>query len=430
MPWLGVDMAFTYNINNKIDDTKSRNALLVCHSMTEIIELFITTFLVAYIYSFDTNPFAYIKNVGIYYLFKFFVQSFTTIIGSKVVDTTNRIWTYRFAIMLRAVFVVIIIFAGSSLSKILPLAGILVGIVDGCYYAAYNIIKQEMVSRKNYNRFSLLYFISVKAIGVVFPLIFGTLIDASSYSMVAILVFFIALVQIIISVFIASQKPEDSEFSIKSYNKKLVANPEVLRRIRLIYMISCVYAVSSILSVLTQVMIMLEFKTNFSMGWLTSVCAAVSIVMIFVVGKLTKPTKRSWLFIVSSIIIVASVTALAIITNQATIIIFNIAYVISGYNYRYVFDVYRNQTLKEAGLYSEIGEHQALIEFLLCMSRSIAFIILIAVSLFRIDIILKVFMVANSLFAALLLVLCMRYENKYAIVTQSSQSQEQNTLEK
>ena len=61
-------MSYTYDIKTSQKDNRSTVCLSVCHLMFLIINLFLSTFLIAHIYSLTSNLYSYVLNVGIYQL--------------------------------------------------------------------------------------------------------------------------------------------------------------------------------------------------------------------------------------------------------------------------------------------------------------------------------------------------------------------------
>ena len=59
-------MGYTYDIATSQKDKKSTIGLSVCHIVHKIIEVFVSTFLIAHIYSLTTNLYSYAINVAIY----------------------------------------------------------------------------------------------------------------------------------------------------------------------------------------------------------------------------------------------------------------------------------------------------------------------------------------------------------------------------
>ena len=145
-------MGYTYDIATSKKDTRSTVSLSVCHVLHSIINLFLSTFLIAHIYTFCEDIFTYAANVALYQMFTYIGMVISYYVLSFFVDKTNRVWIYRIANIIEAVLVVVSIFFGKDLAKIVILAGCLNGLSHGSYYASYNVLKQEMVSRKSIKR--------------------------------------------------------------------------------------------------------------------------------------------------------------------------------------------------------------------------------------------------------------------------------------
>ena len=423
-------MAFTYDINNPKKDKASSVCLLTTHTISEIINLFLSTFLVGYVYSLSSNVSNYIFNVGIYYVTMYGASIITHLIFGYIVARTNRVWLYRLGVALRAALVVICVFCGKDLARLLPLAGVLSGVSESIYYSAYNTMKQEMVSRHSVKKYVVLSMILQKFIYIVIPLALGALLDISTFSQVAIYIAVIAAIQLGISFGIRSQRPEGSNFSFKRYFNKLKQNPELAKKMKLLYLGAIPFGLSSVVGVLLNISIMLQFESNFSLGWLTCVFSVASAIFLVVLNKFTKAGKRTWLLcIISTFPIIGSVS-FAIWPNMATIIIYNLLNAISNITYKSIYDIYRTGNLKEAGFYSEIQEHQTLSETIFSVSRTISFGILLLLGLSQNLILFKVYFCLASCFYLLTIIVLIIYERKFIKpALESSVPQEEPTTE-
>lgn len=405
-------MAYTYDINHTCVDKKSKNCLFVSHSLSNIISLFVTTFLVAHIYSFSGDTYSYLFNVAIYNISLYLAVALFYIPISKIVDRTNRIVVYRISLIVKAVLVTFFIFFGEEIAKLLVFAGVINGLSEALYYSSYNIIKQEMVSRKDMGRFASSTYVFVRIIDMVCPILLGALIDATSFSSVAIVVFVVCAIQLIFSFGVKCERPEGSNFNLTGYIRKLKTHKD-RKKLGTVYLISFLYGVTIMVTNVLNVCIMLEFGSSFSLGIITSVFSAVTILVVLWLNRYTKAGRRSWLYILCSILQVLSVIVFAIDITSVTVIIFNGVIVITSIVYQVVFDVHRNSTIKEGGLYSEISEHHAVVEVLLNVTRVLCFIVLIVVALLKSMFMLKAIMVVAVLVKVAIFMLLLNYEKKY-----------------
>lgn len=416
-------MAFDYNINATKKDKLSGVCLLTTHTISEIVNLFVSTFLVAHIYSFCNNASTYIFSVGIYYCTQYVTSVLTHLSLGPLVDKTNRVWLYRMSLVLRAGLILTCVFIGNNLAQMLVLAGILSGISEGAYYATYNTMKQEMVSRNSMDKYVVLSMILQRIIFIVFPITMGALIDISTYSMVAIYILVIAAIQIGISFRIRAQKPSNSHFSLKEYIQKLKDNPEIGSKMKLLYIAAIPYGLATIVGVLLNVSIMLQFETSLSLGWLTTLFSVISALFIVFINRFTQKGKRSGLFILTAILPIFGSVLFSILPGLVTIIVYNICNAISSMTYKTIYDIYRNRNLKEAGLYSEIQEHQTLSEVIFNIMRALSFGIMLVLGLIQNLLVFKIFLCVCSLTYSVTLILLLVYEKKFTSYTTTLQAE-------
>lgn len=405
-------MSYTYDINTSKNDKRSTICLSVCHSMYSIINLFITTFLIAHIYSLTTDLFSYAITVGIYQLSSHVTILLTYFLFSKILDKTNRIWMYRLGCFMEAALVIVAIFYGKDLAKIVVLAGFLNGCMKGMYYSSYNLLKQEMVSRKSMGNYIVFVNILIKIINVICPILLGALIEISTFGMAAICILVICIIQTIVSFFVKSKRPEKSNFNLTQYLRKLKENPQLAKNVKFIYLIGITYSCSIIVSALLNINIMMHLGSNFSLGLITSVFAVVAIIVLILLNKFTKIGKRSWLLILVACLQVTGTIIFSIFPNVPTLLIYNFTLAVCDVIIITIYDIHRNKNLKEAGMYDDIAEHQCVVESILQFFRVVSFAILIVLGLIRSYILFQIFFVVFMIIYAFTAILLMIYERR------------------
>ena len=404
---------FEYNFSAVKDDKKARGCLFGCHTLSGVVNIFISTFLMAYIYTFDGGIYNYIYNVGLFNCVSYGLMVIGFLSIAPIVDKTNRIWVYRIALVLRTVLVILVLFWGKELANLLVLAAVLNGISDTCYYASYNVLKQEMVSRKNMRNYSVSTNVIAKVVEVVCPIVLGALIDVTTYSQVAIIIFVVCVAQIVLSFGVNAKKPKGSNFNLLNYFKKLKQKPVAFKKIMLIYLVTALYSATTMTTIMLNICIMMQFGSNFSLGAITSIFSAVAIVGILFFNRFTKPGRRSCVYLVLSVLPLLASIVLAFSITKATIILFNLALAVPLMVFKTVYDVYRNGTLKEAGLYSGICEHQAMIEVIMDISRAIYFGGMFLISLINSMFAFKLLLVLTCALFAIQFLLILVYEKRF-----------------
>lgn len=404
-------MTYQYNIATSKKDSRSNVCLLVCHALTDIITLFLSTFLIAHIYSVTQGVSNYIFNVGVYETSMYVAVAVAYFIMSPIVQKTNRIWIYRLALALRAILVIFVVFFGENLADMIVFAGALNGISYGCYLASYNVIRQEMVSRNSMNSFLAFSSIVSKTLSIVAPIVIGSLIDISTFSQVAIYVAVICIIQIIVSFGISSKRPENSTYNLKQYLNKLKTNP-AKNKIKHVYLTYIAYGTTTIVGTLLTVCVMMEFGSNFSLGAITSIISAVSVLVLILFSKFTKPGKRAWLFIVLAILPLSSLLVVFLPSTYA-VVIYQVCMGIAMIILNPTLATYRNGNLKEAGLYDCIDEHQSVVELIMAVCRIVGFVLLMLIGASGNLVLFKVLLGLSSLSYSAVLISLLIYEKKY-----------------
>lgn len=406
-------MAFQYNIEHERKKNSAYSCLLTTHTLNSITNLFVTTFLIAYIYSFNGNTYDYLFNVAIFNIAYYLGYALLYIPFSHIVEKTNRVIMYKIGIFVKTLLVVFFIFFGKQLAKLLVVAGLMNALGDAMYHSSFNVLRQEMVSKSKTGQFASVYYILAKIVEVVCPIILGALIDLITFSYTAIVVLIVCIVQIVVSSFIKAERPQGSKFDLKEYLKILKQRPDVKKRIGYMYFISAIYGVSYLTSTLMNVCIIFEYGSSFSLGLITGLLSIGSIAVILLMNKFTKAGCRSWMFVVCSALPILASIYFVVDINKVSIIILNGVILLTAIVYKVLFDAHRNSTLKEMGLYDEIAEHHSIVEIFAGVSRAICFAFMLLISLFNNFVVFKIFVVVTITLCAIIHLTLLVYERKY-----------------
>lgn len=406
-------MTYQYDVNAVKNDKTSSIGLSLSHCLHSIIDIFVSSFLIAYIYTLTNGMYDYIFKVAVYQISLYVGLLVFYHIFSAVLDKTNRVLLYRIGCAVKSCLVIFLVFFGKNLAEMVVLAGVLNGIASAGYYSGYNVLRQEMVSRKKIKSYITYLTAILQAINIVFPIVIGTLIDISTYSMVAIYILVLSVIQVGVTFLIKAKRPKDSSYSIKAYLKRLNKNEHLKRKMKKVYISTFMYGFNALIGTITSVCIMLQFGTNFSLGAVTSVVAVVQIVVLLLFNKFTVEGKRLPVFIISAILPIVGVLLFVFMPNYVMLVLFNVMNSIASVIFTNVFDVMRNRDLKENNMYDDIAEHQVVGETFLDVARIISYILFLVVGLiqnliaFYVVLIISVLVfVANIIFVAI-------YEKKY-----------------
>jgi hypothetical protein len=186
-----------------------------------------------------------------------------------------------------------------------------------------------------------------------------------------------ASIQIVLSFFIKSRKPENSKFDMKTFFKEIKSSERNKKLFAICFISTLLYGTTTLISPVNTIIVMITFKSNFSLGLLTGVFSAVSIVMLILAKKLAKTRRATPIYLICAVTSVISTLAVVLITHKITLIIFNFIYIATATLFSYYFDLYRNVILKQLDMYDDIAEYQGLLEVLMETSRAIGFALMI-----------------------------------------------------
>jgi len=379
-------MAYKYQPSN-ITSSQKMNlsvwSMQVTSSINNIISLFASTFLVSFIVQTNANaPLGdSLVAIGLFYVSLYFVQAFAYYIMGHLVDKSNRVWYYRLGILIKGAFIVLIIFLGKDLAKMAALAGAVYGIAESCYWSSYNVMKCEIIPRRQADSFVAINTLLNKFINIVFPIVIGFLIDVSTFMSVAIYVLIIVAIQLTFSFLIKSQKPENSSFKFFEYLKKFRNNTEEVKRIKRFYPIALCYGATTICTSLVSLLAIYTFKTNFNLGLFTAGFSVLSIITLILFKRFSKIGSRKVLYIILGVIPMIGALCVSFKVAKWSYIIFNVTETVALTVLAYALDVQRTIILKKTGFYEDIAEHQTLTEMCFCLTRCLSFLMMLVLGL-------------------------------------------------
>lgn len=351
----------------------TNHAMLFTHGCNNAVSVFVTTFLISYIYEISAN---YVLNIGLFYASNYLIMGLVLFLISHLVDKSNRVIFYRLAIVLRAVFIVCVVFVGEKLAELVILAGALHGTADAIYWASLNVMKNELISSRFMKKFSTLQISIEKLVNFVLPIILGKLIDSASFKSSAYIVLVIAVIQMVMSFFIKSNRPENSKFDFKGFLNDVKTMGEKKKLIRLCWLCSAFLGVLTVETCINTIFVMMTMKSNFALGLVTGIFSLISIIVLVLMRRFVKTGKRAWIYILCSILPVVSALLIVFVTRDWAIVIHNFVFIVANTIYSYLHDVYRNIIIKKLGFYDDIAEYQCSVSLVIEFSRVATFAVM------------------------------------------------------
>lgn len=302
-----------------------QNIIIIMDAIKKIMTIFLGPFLTAYFISTSTNS---ILNIAIYYIFTYATMALITLVVAALAEKRNRIKIFRIGIILNFIYILIIILLKEKIINYLPIISILYGISASCYYFPYNLFIINKVKNTERTNYMVKLFITISVVGILFPIIFGSIITITNYILTAVIVLFISLIQIILSFFITDNHNGDlEEYNLKKAWLELKKNKQVINCLAgefFIGMNICNGALETVMVIL----ILNSFKTNINLGIITSIATLLSILVVKIYGLIYNKRDDKKVIIISSIIPVISLIIFLILKTNTTVIIYKFSYVI------------------------------------------------------------------------------------------------------
>lgn len=302
-----------------------QNIIIIMDAIKKIMTIFLGPFLTAYFISTSTNS---ILNIAIYYIFTYATMALSTLVVAALAEKRNRIKIFRIGIILNFIYILIIILLKEKIINYLPIISILYGISASCYYFPYNLFIINKVKNTERTNYMVKLFITISVVGILFPIIFGSIITITNYILTAVIVLFISLIQIILSFFITDNHNGDlEEYNLKKTWLELKKNKQVINCLAgefFIGMNICNGALETVMVIL----ILNSFKTNINLGIITSIVTLLSILVVKIYGLIYNKRDDKKVIIISSIIPVISLIIFLILKTNTTVIIYKFSYVI------------------------------------------------------------------------------------------------------
>ena len=301
------------------------NIIIAINAMKKIMVLFLGPFLTAYFIKTSQES---IVDLSVYYIFSNILLAVGSFIVASIIKNKFRIGMFRIGVILNFFYILAIIILKENIINHLALISILYGISSSVYWFPYNLFVINKIDNNYRTEYTVKSKIVSSIIGVLCPILLGSIITITNYELTAIIILFISLIQIILSFLLTSEKENNlPKFNLKNAWKRLKDN-EQIRKMSIVEFFIGMNVSDGALEILMTILIFNSFKTNFNLGIITSITTILSMIFIHLYGKIYKNKEDKNIIMISSIIPVLSVLLLLVWRNNITIIIYNICYVV------------------------------------------------------------------------------------------------------
>lgn len=214
----------------------SAKSLMICEIINSIIDLFLNTFLVAYLLNITNEN---IGSVAIYYVIDYAITGICMYIIGHFLKKYNISNIYKIGIFIKCIFVILVVFLREQIQNFLISIAIILGIAKTIYWGACDNLVGLITNENNRKKYTTNKKIIHALTKVIMPTILGTSIEFLTFYKVSTYVMILSLTQVAISFLIKIQHQDCKKFDLKSFLKSI--NIKNNHRLKIIYKASILY---------------------------------------------------------------------------------------------------------------------------------------------------------------------------------------------
>lgn len=270
-------------MNKKLDNYKIIFGLKI---LKHLLVNFIDVFLVLYFLTISNQN---ILPLGIYKLVGVITIYGVMVILRNYCKSKNRVILLRIGIILSFLYFLMVILLKEKIIDYIYLLGVLYGLEQGFYYSVYNIMESDGIENKSKTKYMGLYTVMKNLITILFPLVFGSIIQTSGFMYAIYLALFIVLLQIILSfLFQDKNVPKSNKVNFKEFRKH-ISNHKPFKVMMASKICTGLTYSEGALSYVITIYIIRIFSQSISLGIFTSIFSMISVIVGILFIKTIRP---------------------------------------------------------------------------------------------------------------------------------------------
>lgn len=373
------------------------NVIITIDALKKIMVIFLGPFLTAYFIKTSTES---MVKLSIYYISSYFLLGIGTFFVASIIKNKFRIGMFRIGVIINFFYIMTIVILKEKVTQHLGLISVLYGISQSAYWFPYNLFSINKIENSERVNYTVKKSLIISTIGVLCPVLLGTIITVSNFELTATIILIISLVQIICSFLL---EPDEHINSLGNYKLikswKRIKNNKQIKKMFLVEFLIGFSTSDGALGTLITILIFNAFKTDMNLGIISSISTVLSMCAIKIYGKYSKTKLDKKILVISSIIPVVSVFAVLLKTNNITIILYSFCYeifvngILSFSRTVRVFNMSDSKIIKK----EEQSEFVSLREGILNLGRITSYSILLFAGLSRSNIVLNITLIILTL---------------------------------
>lgn len=362
--------------------------------LKNIMKIFLGPFLTAYFIKVSIDS---MIDISYYYIFSYFLLATLTVAIAGITNNKFKIGMFRVGVILNFLYIMSILILKEKIVDHLVFVSILYGISLATYYFPYNLFLSNKINNKDRTSHTVKAHILINAVGVITPIVLGSIISATNFHLTTIIMLFISLLQIILSFLIK----DNMNYDFKEYNLlhawNRIKNKKQIKNVLLVEFFIGMN-ISGALSTLMTIIIFSSFKTDISLGVVNSITTIFVILTSKLYGKKYTGKDDKKLLLVCGIMPIITLLLLILMKSNVTIILYNLIYsvftsiILLSRDIR-LFNVTNSNNVNN----EDRTEFLVIREFVLDMGRIVSYLTLLICGIFKSDLVLNITLVLLTL---------------------------------
>lgn len=254
--------------------------LIFTHCIKEILPLFNSLFLGIYFLKITEGN---LTTIALYYLIYYLSHVTCRYIVSKFINSSRVIKMYRMGLLTTLIISLILLFSRENIVNFIYLFAIIYAFSQCLYWSSYEVIIDNLNHKNNFNKYFTYDSVINNITSVVFPIIFGNVIEGYSYQLVFLILVGITIVSFILSFTIKDVKIDCEKIQPKKSIKTI--KDKKLFKLMSFQAVCDGLTNGGVISLLATLILYNNVKSEGIIGNLSSVIALICIFAAIVVEK-------------------------------------------------------------------------------------------------------------------------------------------------
>ena len=306
--------------NIDFNNMKYLSALMCLFSVTE---LFISTFLLAYLFKLSGEN---LLPIAYYYLSLFGLAFVLSYITGFWLKNHSKMTLYRFGCFFELIFFASVWFFGENACQHVVFLGAIYAFISAFHYYPFNLLVSAGVSQNKMIKYQGYLDCVKNIIKIVSPFLLGLFLSFDSLNTIMKFLACLSVLNLLGSFCVVEKKKRHLlPYNVGAYFQKTFRKQAV----RYIYLMEFFrgLALEGVLTVVVTLYIVYLFQTNFNLGSLTSLFTLATVVMNFLFGRFAKYQNFVKILIVTTVLTTATSLLFVLYPGRETFILYNLSFV-------------------------------------------------------------------------------------------------------